>query len=69
MRRIAISHIQYMNNGWLLVSTINVGQLWKNIGIALLSVLLTFGNRASGVSGNNETCRQSYGKTDKEASG
>ncbi|MFR3345277.1 MAG: HAMP domain-containing protein [Anaerobutyricum sp.] len=32
-----------MNNGWLLVSTINVGQLWKNIGIALLSVLLTFG--------------------------
>lgn len=34
---------QYMNNGWLLVSTINVGQLWKNIGIALLSVLLTFG--------------------------
>ena len=24
-------------------STINVGQLWKNIGIALLSVLLTFG--------------------------
>ena len=34
---------QYMDNGWLLVSTINVGQLWKNIGIALLSVLLTFG--------------------------
>ena len=34
---------QYVNNGWLLVSTINVGQLWKNIGIALLSVLLTFG--------------------------
>ena len=27
---------QYINNGWLLVSTINVGQLWKNIGIALV---------------------------------
>ena len=34
---------QYVNNGWLLVSTINVGQLWKNIGIALVSVLITFG--------------------------
>lgn len=31
---------QYVNNGWLLVSTINVGQLWKNIGIALVSVLI-----------------------------
>ena len=34
---------QYVNNGWLLVSTINVGQLWKSIGIALVSVLITFG--------------------------
>ena len=33
---------QYMDNGWLLISTINVAQLWKNIGIAFISVLFTF---------------------------
>ena len=33
---------QYMDNGWLLISTINVVQLWKNIGIAFISVLFTF---------------------------
>lgn len=32
----------YMDNGWLLISTINVAQLWKNIGIAFISVLVTF---------------------------
>lgn len=33
---------RYMDNGWLLISTINVAQLWKNIGIAFISVLVTF---------------------------
>lgn len=33
---------QYMDNGWLLISTINVAQLWKNIGIAFISVLFIF---------------------------
>lgn len=33
---------RYMANGWLLISTINVAQLWKNIGIAFISVLIIF---------------------------
>ena len=33
---------RYMDNGWLLISTINVAQLWKNIGIAFISVLIIF---------------------------
>lgn len=33
---------RYMDNGWLLISTINVVQLWKNIAIAFVSVLVTF---------------------------
>ena len=33
---------RYMDNGWILISTINVAQLWKNIGIAFISVLVTF---------------------------
>lgn len=29
-------------NGWLMISTINVAQLWKNIGIAFISVILSW---------------------------
>ena len=57
---------QYVNNGWLLVSTINVGQLWKSIGIALVSVLITFGIVLLVSLIIMRLCCQSYGKTDKE---
>ena len=42
-KSIGITDVYSVANGWLLISTINVAQLWKNIGIALVSVLITFG--------------------------
>lgn len=34
---------QYLDNGWVLVSAINVVQLWKNIGMSLANVVIIFG--------------------------
>ena len=40
-KSIGITDVYSVANGWLMISTINVAQLWKNIGIAFISVILS----------------------------
>ena len=49
-KSIGITDVYSVANGWLMISTINVAQLWKNIGIAFISVILSWIFLSPGIS-------------------